>query len=54
MLSNLTEKELNDMLAELENKYQKLLKLAKKMGEEMDTLHDKYVEIQKELKNRKQ
>ena len=53
MLSNLTEKELNDLIAELENKYQKLLKLAKKLAEEMDGLHDKYIEVQKELNDRK-
>lgn len=53
MLENLNDKELSDFIQELETKYQKLLKLAKKLGQEMDELHEQYIEAQKELNKRK-
>jgi len=53
MLEKLNDKELSDFIKELETKYQKLLKLAKKLGQEMDELHEQYIEAQKELNKRK-
>ena len=53
MFEKLSNKELNDLISELEVKYQKLLKLAKKLASEMDSIHSQYVEINKELNKRK-
>lgn len=52
MVENLTKEELSNELLDLEGKYQKLLKLAKKLAKEMDSLHDRYVEVKTELEKR--
>lgn len=52
MLKDLTKEELTNSIEELESKYKKLLKLAKKLGDEMDYLHDEYIKIQEELRRR--
>jgi len=53
MIEKLTNKELKDLTQELEDKYQKILKLAKKVASELDSIHTQYVEVQKELNKRK-
>ena len=53
MVENYTNKQLTDFIAELETKYQKLLKVAVKLETEMNSLHEQYLEAQKELNKRK-
>lgn len=53
MFENLTNKELNDLTQNLEVKYQKMLKLVKKVASELDSIYEQYVEVQKELSKRK-
>ena len=53
MFENFTNKELDEKITELEEKYQKLLKLASKLASEMDSLHEQYVEAKNELDKRK-
>ena len=52
MVTNLTNNQLSELINELEVKYQKLLKVANKLANEMDSLHDQYVEAMEELNNR--
>jgi hypothetical protein len=47
-----TTEELKDILANCEEKYQKLLKVANKLAEEMDCLSEQYNSAREELINR--
>lgn len=52
-INNKTNQEIEDFIAELETKYQKLLKVANKLADEMDSLSTQYKEAKKELDNRR-
>ena len=51
-ITNMTNTELNVFVAECEEKYRKLLKLANKLASEMDNLSAQYKEAKAELMNR--
>ena len=52
-ITNKTNSELSDFIAECEEKYKKLLKVAKKLADEMDNLSEQYKEAKNELMKRK-
>lgn len=53
-IENKTNAELNAFIKECEGKYQKLLKLANKLAEEMDNLSMQYKQAREEMSKRQQ
>lgn len=51
-ISKMTNAELGAFISECEEKYKKLLKVARKLADEMDTLSGQYKEAKKELTER--
>ena len=54
IIKNKTNAELGKFISECEEKYKKLLKVANKLADEMDSLSEQYKEAKKELIQRKQ
>ncbi len=52
-VKNMTNAELSAFVAECEEKYKKLLKVANKLASEMDSLSEQYKEAKAEIMNRK-
>ena len=52
-VTNMTNQELKNLIGELEGKYQKLLKVANKLANEMDSLHVQYMAASEELNKRR-
>ena len=52
-IKNKTNSELKEFINECEEKYKKLIKLANKLADEMDSLSSKYNEANEEMNKRK-
>lgn len=52
-INNMTNEELVNLISDMESKYGKLLKVAKKLADEMDSLHSQYTSAKSELAKRK-